>query len=288
MFFIFGFPRSGTTFLKELLNLNSKIFIPHETDFIIPIAFIIDRVKDEVIGKKIILEIIVSSERYHESLADSLSKADIANLVNSSSYSLFSMLNKIYDELALRKGVSFAGDKSPNDLNYLNVLIKHNLFSSDLKIIHIVRDVRDVILSLLDTGWLPPNTNEMSVASSWQFRNLALTNHYKNCPEKYLLIKYEDLISNPQFHLSDICRFLGVNYETSMLNYSLMGKDLKHYSHHKNLGLPPISERCYAWKKIKTKNFDPITTAAYPGLKTFDYDTKTSSITDKFLNLIRG
>ncbi len=62
---------------------------------------------------------------------------------------------------------------------------------------------------------------------------------------------------------------------------------LKHYSHHKNLGLAPISECFFAWNKIKTKNFDAITNAAYSGLKTFDYEIKTSSIADKFLNLIR-
>jgi len=51
MFVVFGSPRSGTTLLAATLNQNDNIIIPDETDFIIPLAFLLKTVKDEEKGK---------------------------------------------------------------------------------------------------------------------------------------------------------------------------------------------------------------------------------------------
>jgi hypothetical protein len=60
-FFIFGSPRSGTTLLCASLELNDKIVVPDETDFVVPMGFIFDRVKDVAVGRDLIASLIVSS-----------------------------------------------------------------------------------------------------------------------------------------------------------------------------------------------------------------------------------
>ena len=81
MFFIFGSPRSGTTLLCSSLDLNDEIVVPDETDFIVPLGFIFDRVKDAAVGRDLIATLIVSTDRYPHSLAEFLSKEEVRETV---------------------------------------------------------------------------------------------------------------------------------------------------------------------------------------------------------------
>ena len=95
MFFIFGMPRSGTTLLAQCLNAHSKIVVPHETDFIIPMAFIFDRIRDEQVGRNLIYELIVNSTYFPNSLEEYVDARTVYDSVHSCDYSPASILNAI-------------------------------------------------------------------------------------------------------------------------------------------------------------------------------------------------
>lgn len=153
MFFVFGSPRSGTTLLAASLDLHDSIVIPDETDFIIPVAFIMDRVHDELTGKALIKRLITSTARFKLSLGRFLTEEEVAKAVDASSYSCAAVLRNLYARVAEKAGKSVAGDKSPNDLGYFGMLIQTQVLAADIKVIHIVRDVRDQLVSLIRTGW---------------------------------------------------------------------------------------------------------------------------------------
>ena len=69
-------------------------------------------------------------------------------------------------------GARLPGDKPPNDLLFLRMLVKVGGIPPDAKIIHIVRDVRDVVVSLDQTGWVH-NLN-VYFARFWSSSNLYL------------------------------------------------------------------------------------------------------------------
>lgn len=248
MFILFGSPRSGTTLLKEMICQHPLVKIPHETDFIIPMAFILDRVQDESIGKRLIEDMICSTKDFEPSLGKFIDRSEVCEIVASSQYSLFGLLDGLYSAVARKTGAIIAGDKSPNDLGFVGILKKTGLFESNIKIVHIIRDVRDVILSLKKTGWAPADV-EHYFPRIWANSNLNLRRFASQGKNPYLLIRYEDLVINQSAELQKICALLDVNFNSSMCDYSKLGKELSHLPHHQNLGKEMLQDRRFVWKQ---------------------------------------
>ena len=86
------------------------------------------------------------------------------------------------------------------------------------KVIHVVRDPRDVANSCIGMGWAG-NTyygiNQwIETEKNWD-SSVALFD--KN---DVMEIRFEDLISKPQAQLDRVCKFIGVQFSPAMLNYS--------------------------------------------------------------------
>jgi hypothetical protein len=236
MFFIFGSPRSGTTLLAQSLNAHSEITVPHETDFIIPVAFIFDRIKDERIGKELIATLITASSGFLMSIGEYVNADVIHSIVQSCRYDLGALLNSLYAEVAKATNAKTAGDKSPNDLLFLRILIKAGGLMPDMKILHIVRDVRDVMLSLNELNWVADL--DLYFPRFWNTSNLYLHSLYKDKTSQYLLLRYEDLVADPELVLTIACQHLGVPFEPTMLSPGNRDSRYKEFPHHHRLFEP--------------------------------------------------
>jgi len=233
MFFIFGMPRSGTTLLAQCLNAHTEIVVPHETDFIIPMAFIFDRVRNENTGRELIGKLIINSAHFSVSLGEYIDAADVHEAVYSSEYTPAAILRAIYATVARRAGARLAGDKSPNDFNFLRILVKTGALSSDAKVIHVVRDIRDVMVSVNKTGWAAGL--DAYFPRFWSNNNLYLNALYREDASHYALIRYEDFVADPREEIEKLCVFLGVEFEEGML---IPGNRHPRYTgqeHHANL-----------------------------------------------------
>ncbi|MGC8908946.1 MAG: sulfotransferase [Desulfomonilaceae bacterium] len=153
MLCVFGSPRSGTTLLAQCLSSHSQIFIPYETDFLAPVAFIFDRIPDLQIGRKIIVELITNTEGFRRGVGEYLTPDEIRDLVNCSEYSYAAVVHTIYQAIGAKNGATIVGDKSPNDLLFLRMIVKVGGLGAGVKVIHLVRDLRDVMASLHERNW---------------------------------------------------------------------------------------------------------------------------------------
>jgi len=214
MFFIFGMPRSGTTLLAQCLNAHPEIVVPHETDFIIPLAFIFDRINDPNVGRDMLYSLIINSEKY-SSLEEYLEPQTIEEVLHSTKYHPSSVLNGLYAKLAETVGAKIAGDKSPNDISFLRMLVKVTGFAPDMKVIHIIRDIRDVMVSVNRTGWV--TDLDLYFPRFWCSNNLYLHAIGMQDSEKYALVRYEDLVLEPEKEIGRLTRFLGFDFDKEML-----------------------------------------------------------------------
>ena len=267
MFFIFGSPRSGTTLLKEVLNLNQKIYIIDETDFIAPVAHVINRVHDPIQGRDIIFRIIISTE-FASSLTKFLSHNDIRELLNNCQYDLPSIINSLYHEILNRTPAILIGDKSPSYISSTYIFNQLGLFNKNFKFIHIIRDLRDVLLSIKKMSWSPKNLYIFS--ENWSNSNLQMSKLGLLYPEKYFFIKYEDFILDPKPILNKCCDFLDVKYDPSMMNWANCKKDVRDPTIHKNIGLPPLKNRIENWKN-ELLNEPKLLDYAFPGNAGLDF-----------------
>ncbi len=131
-------------------------------------------------------------------------------------WTLRGILDALYAAVAEAGGGRLGGDKSPNDLKYLRALLAVDLFGEDLPVIHVVRDIRDVLVSFLDLGWAEGLPEGM--VRLWSANNLMVRGTVPRRGSPYLLVRYEDLVADPEEEFRTMCEFLGVDFVPEMLD----------------------------------------------------------------------
>ncbi len=284
MFFIFGTPRSGTTILAQCLNSHSQVIIPHETDFIVPMAYIYERVQEPGIGRDLISRLIPATRDF-SSLGEYLSGDEIAKLVHTAPYQPASILEAIYGAIASKAGVLLAGDKSPNDIHSMKMLWETGVIGPNTKVIHIVRDIRDVMVSLEKTGWLPDGGSYFP--RFWNNDNLYTYFKFSSIPERYRLVRYCDFVKSPQKSLEMLCDFLGIQFEPAMLEITRRSDRYKDQEAHQNLYKPVQADSIGQYLNLPREWLAYYETQAQEALNFFGFPLETRSFRRKIFYRIK-
>jgi hypothetical protein len=109
----------------------------------------------------------------------------------------------------------------------------------EARFVHIIRDGRDVALSYLSIQ-AGPNSVEEAAAYWDRFVRRGRRDGRPLGPGRYLEIRYEELVLQPEQRLRDVCAFLGLTYSRSMTEYWKVGHAwVPGARHHVNLSRPP-------------------------------------------------
>lgn len=211
-FFVVGSDRSGSTMLRLMLNEHSRLCIPPETWFLtdlmnaLPIQRMLTRHEVEQA-----LRIIRPHWRWKEW---KIPDADLDACVQSlPSPTLAELIDAVFRLKSAPK--PRWGDKTPGYVTELKRL--HELFPG-AKFVHIVRDGRDVCLSLRQTGWRGDTT--WSIARYWnEYVGAGLQQGRALPAHLYLEVSYGDLVLKTEEALRMICGFLGEEFEPGMLRF---------------------------------------------------------------------
>lgn len=214
--FTFGFERSGTTLLSMLLGAHPDLAVPfsptglwyryyHKLEDYGQLRNTADR-------DRLIQDILEEERIQMWDAAPTLE--DISRRVSDCEYqAVVSAFHQVYAD---------HHDKTLwalHDIATLYEMHIANQWFPDARFIHLVRDVRDVALSHKSYRYGSSNTCE--VAFAW--REAVNTNLMMGKiigPERYLLVRYEDLIETPEESLDRICGFLGIVFDGRMLDYA--------------------------------------------------------------------
>jgi hypothetical protein len=111
-------------------------------------------------------------------------------------------------------GKSRIGEKTPRHLENVQTLLE---WFPEARIVCIVRDGRDVALSLLNMPW----NNEprlRGVCLEWM-RMLKLAEKWRGrYPQQFMMMRYEDLLDRPRDMLEQVDQFLGLAFEEQQLD----------------------------------------------------------------------
>lgn len=124
------------------------------------------------------------------------------------------LVHAIFAEWAARRGKPRWGDKTPAYVTELDVL--WNLFPG-CRIVHLVRDGRDVAVSLRQITW--GSDHIPAVAVDWRWKTTLAHKIGAVLGEHYLEVRYEDLVLRPEDTLRAVCAFLGEPYHKDMLEF---------------------------------------------------------------------
>lgn len=224
-FFIFGHARSGTTLLMRLIRLHPEVHCNYQAHFF---------------TRRPLLKSMVDSAEMEEWLTRKSNRwnhgGDLSPLV------LRAAADIILEREAAAEGKRIVGDKSPSSTIHADAVIDMHAIYPDAKLIYIVRDGRDVliserfrnfveeskylsradhhILSDLRQDPAPFLDGRRSIFSAATLRRVAggwATNLKETeaaakrlYRRQYLTLRYEDLLAEPFREMTRAWKFLGV------------------------------------------------------------------------------
>jgi sulfotransferase family protein len=208
--YVIGYPRSGTSLICRLLRRYLKVSFGTESQFIVRYHRRLRRygdLNDDANLRRLIKDL--SAERFfvrsQQNWGFVFDPGRALSSVDERSYS--GVLRAIFQQLAEHNGMVRWGDKTPEYNDHLPLL--RSLFP-DAQFVHIVRDGRDVALSIRKTHFGPKSAFE--TASQWsdairKIRAFAA----EMPPDQFFEVRYEDLIRQPADTLEVVADFLGID-----------------------------------------------------------------------------
>jgi len=125
-------------------------------------------------------------------------------------------VRRVFSLHAKQWGKPRYGDKSPR--NVLNLPLLAETFPEAV-FIHIIRDGRDVAMSLLELPWAGPDTI-VQAAGYWRRRVQRGRRAGRSLgSSRYREVRYETLVEDPESTVRSLCEFIDLPFDPRMLRY---------------------------------------------------------------------
>lgn len=243
--FIVGSPRSGTTLLAAMLAAHSKLSCGPETHFF--------RWLESTDGQRLLdpdnwpvqaVDFVCSISRTtftdenRRLLIDhyNLHPDQISSFLQKQKPSTAAIVASVTEQYMHQQGKERWAEKTPDHLEHLPDI--RSAFP-DAQIVRILRDPRDVALSLLKVPW---GVSSLLEGLLFWTRQDEISRAFFEKDQNCYTLRFEDLIASPQVELEKLCEFLDIDFEPQMLDTSQTGKNL--------------NSREVAWKRKSSQPID--------------------------------
>ncbi len=265
--FIMGAPRSGTTMLAGMLsNRSDTLALPE-------MHYIHELLQDELLYGTVDKDIIKDTLNNHFMFKDidiltdeySMDKL-IAQNVNSTIYNIL----KKYNEKYIHKDFDKWVEHSPHNHKYFEVLLSKY---PNAKFIHILRDGRAVYRSTKEVDW--GYKDIITGSKNWRENVTSCLIKEKAFSDKVYTVRYEDLTTESERSLKNICEFLEIDFQKNMLESKGIKKpNFAKYT--KDLGKKANTKSHTKWKEtLSKKEIAHFTAYNEKLLRKFNYDIKS-------------
>ena len=241
LIFVCGCGHSGTTLLWAMLSAHSRVFgIPYET------AVFLNCVRNNKQSLTGIRREIVSSyfgilSKRAKKKFSSFTRTGYMSFTRTDS-NIISFFNN-YLEQANDNSKSIVCEKTPRHVLKIDRIRKILPQSS---IVVLVRNGLDVTASIKER-----RGNFHDAMNRWINDNTILLDFKDKYPLH--MVKYENLIINPERELREICRFCNLEYEESMMSYYDVPSNYKwKYEARREQVSRPLTDRRGRWKETLT------------------------------------
>jgi hypothetical protein len=205
--FIVGVGRSGTTLLRMLLDAHPALAVPPETWF----GWKARQLETEGAGPADFQQALTSLATWPDL---GISHAELGEIVSEvRPWSLGGGLRAIFRAYARRHGKPRWGDKTPGNCLHMDVLSR---LLPEARFVHILRDGRDVAVSMRGLHFAPRDRSAGAVAALWRDQ-IAQTRRLAGGLEHYREVRYERLVGDPEAVLRELCDYLRLDFTPAML-----------------------------------------------------------------------
>jgi len=204
--FVVGVARSGTTLLRFMLDAHPQLAIPPETGFIPAVGHLAPDDREGFLATVIGFE---SWPDFH------LDAAVLGERVRGlARFTLGDGLRAFYRLYAGRFGKPGWGDKTPIYGAHASAI---EALLPEARFVHLIRDGRDVALSVRPL-WFSPGPTVEDQARYWADQIGRTRAECGRCRHA-IEVRYEDLVTAPEGVLRRVCAFLDLPFVPAMLTW---------------------------------------------------------------------
>jgi hypothetical protein len=206
---VVGVGRSGTTLLRMMLDAHPDLAIPAETHFV---PAVIEAAKRGA-GPDQLAALITDARTWDDfGLDAALLGRRIAALGTADAAAVLRCFYELYAE---RQQKTRWGDKTPI---YVKEMRTIGAVLGEARFIHLIRDGRDVALSRRRRG-MGAGKPIADTAQRWRGRIERARSQAKRLRGRYVELRFEDLVADPEPALRRICELIELEYDPAMLGY---------------------------------------------------------------------
>lgn len=244
--FIVGSARSGTSLLSRIINAHPGIAVPFESQLyntFYPWLKYYGDLKKEENRSRLVRDILKTA-----SLKCWTPVPDYQDTLNSIvRYDFHGVIDALISTWAKTHGKERWGEKSPWHIIYWKEILEG---FPNAKFVHIVRDGRDASISWKKSRMGPKHYYHL--AKRWVRYINAVDELRHHLPEdQYFELRYEDLLTDPEIIVRNLCIFLKEEYSDCMLSFY---NDKTDYPTDKqnltNLAMPLIKNNTEKWRNL--------------------------------------
>lgn len=227
--FIVGAPRSGTTLLQYMMRSHPRLSLPTgESHFFIPLYRNAEQFGDltRIENIRAILESMYrQSAEFLDTDLHGI-KFDIAALAEEfhreNRSTMPAIISGLFEKNARGEGKVRWGDKTPYYVLHIPKLME---WFPNAQIIHLIRDGRDCALSLFARKHDFGVYNVYHAAKYWQqYVEVGCETGRQYGPDRYMEVRYEDLLGDQTAVMHKICDFLREDFTDALVNYKKAGQ----------------------------------------------------------------
>jgi sulfotransferase family protein len=207
--FVVGMNRSGTTLLRMMLDSHPELTIPPETHFVPDVIRACRRKGGE---PEEVLAVMKSRREWGDF---GFGDDEMLGLLRERGRRLDpgDALRAFYEAYAAREGKPRWGEKTPR---YVGKMRQIQAALPEARFVHVVRDGRDVALSVLDRTVRDLSASD--VGKRWK-RKIQKARDAAPKLDHYIEVRYEDLILETEPTLRRICEFIELGWDDAVLDY---------------------------------------------------------------------
>jgi Sulfotransferase family len=224
--------------LRAMLDSHPSVAVPHEAYFVVPALQ--RRAEYERAGGVDRARLLADLGRDRTFTRWELDAGRVQAIAEDEALlTVPDVLAAVYRAYAEGVGKPHFADKTPRNVLHVGLLAAA---FPDARFVHLIRDGRDVVPSLVGLEYFPDHFAEAVVYWSERVRRGRRAGRLLG-PGRYHEVRYEALVADPEAALRGLCDFLDLPYAASMLEYHRRADDVvaavSELGHHQGLWRPP-------------------------------------------------
>jgi hypothetical protein len=204
--FVVGVGRSGTTLLRLMLDAHPELAIGPETQFV---GDLLDLAQDGADADELVTAMAAA-----RTWADFGLDPEVVR-ERAGGGDLAAVLRAFYGLYAEARRKPRWGEKTPG---YVRRMEPIGELLPEARFLHLIRDGRDVALSRRARG-MGARKPMATTAGLWRKRIEGARAAARTLPGRYLELRYEDLVADPEPALRRVCEHVELDFDPAMLSY---------------------------------------------------------------------